>query len=174
MKEIALNILDIANNSISANCTLLSIDIIESVKKNFLKINITDNGCGMNEETLKKVADPFFSSKKIHHIGLGVPLFKQHAEMTGGSFSIKSQPNVGTTVSATFVYDHPDRQPLGNVEDTVAMLISSHPEIDYYYHHITDYNESEMDTRKVKEVLGDIPINTPEVIKMLIEMMSLE
>ena len=174
MKEIALNILDIANNSIRAGCKTLKIEIEESEKDNFMKLTITDDGCGMDEEILKKVTDPFYSSRKTRHIGLGVPFLKQHAEMAGGMFDIKSELGVGTVVTATFVLDHPDRQPLGDIESVMAMIISSNPEIDYYYRHKTDAAEAELDTKAVKEELGDIPITDPEVIKILKDMMSLE
>ncbi len=174
MKEIALNILDIANNSIRAGCKTLKVEIEESEKDNFMKLTITDDGCGMDEEVLKKVTDPFYSSRKTRHIGLGVPFLKQHAEMAGGTFDIKSKLGVGTVVTATFVLDHPDRQPLGDIESVMSMIISSNPEIDYYYLHKTDEAEAELDTKAVKEELGDIPITEPEVIKILKDMMSLE
>lgn len=174
MKEIALNILDIANNSIRAKCKLLSIEIIENSKENLLSLSIIDDGCGMSDEVLNKVTDPFFSSRKTRHIGLGVPFLKQHAEMAGGKFSIQSEIGVGTKVLATFQLNHPDRQPLGDVADVMSMIIASNPEIDYYFHHVIDEDEVELDTRLVKQELDGIPINEPEVIKLLKDMMSFD
>ena len=173
MKEISLNILDIANNSIRAKCTLLAIEIEESLEDNHLSITITDDGCGMDEETLKKVTDPFFSSRTTRHIGLGVPFIKQHAELAGGSFSIISELGKGTKVEAIFQLDHPDRQPLGDMADIMLMLIASNPEIDFLYRHTLNGEENIcLDTREVKEVLEDIPINNQEVLKMLRDMMT--
>ncbi|MGI6718759.1 MAG: ATP-binding protein [Bacteroidales bacterium] len=171
MKELALNILDIANNSIRAKCTLLEIIIEESENNNILTIEIKDNGCGMSAETLKRVTDPFYSTRKTRHIGLGIPFLKLHAELAGGNFAIESTENVGTTVFASFLYNHPDRQPLGDVPDIILMLIASDPQVDYYYKYTTDYGEVEFDTREVKKVLEDININDPEVIKILKDMM---
>ncbi|MDD2204931.1 MAG: ATP-binding protein [Bacteroidales bacterium] len=173
MKEIALNILDIANNSIRAKCTLLEIKITESVKDNLLTLAIIDDGCGMDATTLAKVTDPFFSSRTTRHIGLGVPFLKQHAELAGGKFEITSTVGVGTNVFATFVLNHPDRQPLGDVPDVLLMLIASNPEIDFYYSFTTDDDELVFDTREIKKVLEGIPINSPEVLKMLKDMMVL-
>lgn len=172
MKEISLNILDIANNSIRAKCSLLKIEIEESVKNNKLSVVIDDNGSGMNEETLRKVADPFFSSRTTRHIGLGVPFLKQHAELAGGNFRIKSTLGIGTRVEANFMLNHPDRQPLGDVVGVMLMLIASNPEIDFIYKYKNDDDEVYLDTREVKEVLEDIPINNQEVLKMLQEMMT--
>ncbi|MDL2239677.1 ATP-binding protein [Bacteroidales bacterium OttesenSCG-928-L14] len=173
MKEISLNILDIANNSIRANCKLLSIEIEESEKNNILSVTITDDGCGMSEETLKKVTDPFFSSRTTRHIGLGVPFLKQHAELAGGKFFIKSELGKGTEVHAEFELNHPDRQPLGNVPEIMLMLIASNPEIDFIYRYKNDVDEVSLDTREVKGVLEDIPINNAEVLKMLGDMMTI-
>jgi anti-sigma regulatory factor (Ser/Thr protein kinase) len=173
VKEIALNILDIANNSIRAKCTLLEIKITESVKDNLLTLAIIDDGCGMDATTLAKVTDPFFSSRTTRHIGLGVPFLKQHAELAGGKFEITSTVGVGTNVFATFVLNHPDRQPLGDVPDVLLMLIASNPEIDFYYSFTTDDDELVFDTREIKKVLEGIPINSPEVLKMLKDMMVL-
>jgi anti-sigma regulatory factor (Ser/Thr protein kinase) len=172
MKEISLNILDIANNSIRANCQLLSVEIEESKNSNCLNIVITDDGCGMDEETLKKVTDPFFSSRTTRHIGLGVPFLKQHAELANGSFRISSELGKGTKVEANFCLDHPDRQPLGDVVDIMLMLIASNPEKDFIYRYKNDEDEVLLDTREVKNVLEDIPINNADVLKMLRDMMT--
>ncbi|MCK9302297.1 MAG: ATP-binding protein [Bacteroidales bacterium] len=151
----------------------MEIKITESVKDNLLTLAIIDDGCGMDATTLAKVTDPFFSSRTTRHIGLGVPFLKQHAELAGGKFEITSTVGVGTNVFATFVLNHPDRQPLGDVPDVLLMLIASNPEIDFYYSFTTDDDELVFDTREIKKVLEGIPINSPEVLKMLKDMMVL-
>ncbi|MBE6895424.1 MAG: sensor histidine kinase, partial [Ruminococcaceae bacterium] len=89
MQELSLNILDIAQNSIVANATLIEIGI-EVDTKDFLTITIRDNGKGMDAESVKNVINPFFTSRTTRKVGLGVPFFKQAAEDTGGSFHIES------------------------------------------------------------------------------------
>lgn len=94
--------------------------------------------------------------------------------MAGGDFKIQSIKGVGTTVYASFQYDHPDRQPLGDIPDVILMLIASNPEINYTFHSITDDGEILFDTREVKDALGNVPVNDPEVLKLLKDMMIVD
>ena len=130
MQELSLNILDIAQNSIVANATLIEIGV-EVDEKDFLTITIRDNGKGMDEESVKNVINPFFTSRTTRKVGLGVPFFKQAAEDTGGSFHIESQVGVGTTIKAVFDTTNIDYTPLGEVWDTVAILIQMNETIDF-------------------------------------------
>ena len=77
MKELSLNILDIAQNSIKAKATLVEILVTENSEK--LTFEITDNGCGMTEEFLKNVTDPFTTTRKTRKVGLGLPFLKMEA-----------------------------------------------------------------------------------------------
>ena len=88
MQELSLNVLDIAQNSIRAGADLIEIEISKHTASGILEIRIKDNGCGMTEEQIAKVIDPFFTTRTTRKIGLGVPFFKMTAEMTGGDFSI--------------------------------------------------------------------------------------
>ena len=67
---------------------------------------VTDNGKGMSKEQVCKVIDPFFTTRTTRKVGMGIPLFKMEAEMTGGSFEIESDLNQGTKVTATFITTH--------------------------------------------------------------------
>ena len=123
MRELSLNVLDIAQNSISAGAKLIEIDIREDTAKRLLTIRIADDGCGMTREKLKSVIDPFYTTRTTRKVGMGVPLFRMAAEMTGGSFEIDSEPGKGTVVTALFHTDHVDFVPLGDICSTVTMLI---------------------------------------------------
>ena len=103
MRELSLNVMDITQNSISAGATEIGISVFESEVSEELIITITDNGKGMTEEQVKSVTDPFYTTRTTRPVGLGIPLFKMEAEMTGGDFEIKSTVGVGTTVIARFV-----------------------------------------------------------------------
>ena len=91
MRELALNVMDVAQNSISAGASLITLTVEEDLAADRLTITLEDNGCGMTEEQVRSVIDPFYTTRTTRKVGLGVPLFKMEAEMTGGSFSIRSQ-----------------------------------------------------------------------------------
>lgn len=153
MKEIALNILDIVRNSVSAGAKNIIVEVVESDQSNSMVIKIIDDGRGIESELLKKVDDPFTTSRKTRKVGMGIPLLKQHAEMTGGSFQIESEVNKGTTVLASFVKDHIDRQPLGDICGIFKMMLVSEESINFKYVHYTDKGNFRISTREAKEIL---------------------
>ena len=169
MREISLNILDIAQNSITANATEIRIDVRVDTKSNRLKVSVADNGCGMSEEFLRRVTDPFTTTRTTRKVGLGIPLFKDSAESTGGSFEIKSKQGEGTTTTAVYVLDSIDRMPLGNLQDTIALLIMGKESIRYIFTYSVDGDEFVFDTDEVKNILGDVPLSSTEVIAFLKE-----
>lgn len=163
MPEISLNILDVAENSTRAGASLVEITVNADFRTDRLTVVIKDDGCGMDEEQLSQVTDPFFTSRTTRKVGLGVPFFKYAAESTGGSFSIQSQAGAGTTVTAVFVLSHIDRMPLGDITGTIHTLAVYHPETDFLYRYCYNGESFEMDTRQFKEILGDLPFDMPEI-----------
>lgn len=157
MKELSLNVLDIACNSVKAGAKNISILLTQERRR--LIIEITDDGCGMTEETLLRVTDPFTTSRTTRKVGMGIPLFKMAAEMTGGSFSIDSELGKGTVTSALFKTDHLDFTPIGDMCSTVMTLITMNLNIDFVYKRKRDEKEFTVDTRQLKEILGDVPLN---------------
>ena len=131
MPELSLNILDVAENSIRANASLVEILVLADTIKDVLTISIKDNGCGMSAEQIKKVEDPFFTTRTTRKVGLGIPFFKQAALSTNGSFTIESKQNEGTVVVASFTLSHIDRMPLGDITSTIHMLITVHTQPDF-------------------------------------------
>ena len=164
MLELSLNILDIAQNSIKAKATRLEIDILEDFQDNLLTITIQDNGCGMSEEFLRNVTNPFTTTRTERKVGLGLPFFKQAAEDTGGSLTIKSEVGVGTSVIATFTHDHIDRQPLGDIAGTIFSIVSMNPMLALYYKHVVNGETFIFDTEEVRGVLGDVPLDSLDVL----------
>lgn len=168
MRELSLNVMDVAQNSITAGASLIEIRVEEDRQKGELVIFIIDNGKGMSEEQVQRVIDPFYTTRTTRKVGLGVPLFKMEAEMTGGDFSIQSQLGKGTTVRARFVTSHVDMIPLGNINDTILLLVSCNPDRDFRFVHRIDEKELELDTRQLREVLGeDVPLNDPDVVQWI-------
>ena len=169
MKELSLNILDIAENSVKAGAGLTEIEISESGDK--LTLTIRDNGCGMSEEILRTVTDPFYTTRTTRKVGMGLPLLKMEAEMTGGSMSVSSRwekdypTDHGTVVTAEFYKNHIDFTPLGDVSETLVTLIQGHPEQDFRFLHTRDGKVlCELETSQLRLVLGDVPLNSYEVI----------
>lgn len=167
MKELSLNILDITENSVKAGATLTEISITESGNK--LVISIKDDGCGMSEDIVRSVVDPFYTTRTTRKVGMGVPLFKMAAEQTGGKLEIVSDTgeNHGTTVTAYFYKDHLDFTPLGDVISTVTTLIQGHPDTDFLFTHLIDDKEIRLDTRELRAVLEGVPLNTYDVLEWI-------
>lgn len=168
MKELSLNILDIAENSVKAKASLVEISIEE--QNDTLTIKITDNGTGMTPETLKAVRDPFYTTRTTRKVGMGIPLLQFAAEQTGGRVDIISthvdadKDAHGTTVVALFYKNHIDFTPLGDVISTVTTLIQGHPNVDFLYLHSVDGATVRLDTRELRAVLEDVPLDTYEVL----------
>lgn len=176
MKELALNILDIAENSVKAKATLTEITIEETKEK--IVLTFKDDGTGMTEEVLKTVTDPFYTTRTTRKVGMGLPLLKLEAEMTGGSMTVTSKhistypENHGTLVSAVFYKNHIDCTPLGDVVETIATLIQGHPDTDFLFIHKKEDKEICLDTRELRSVLEGVPLNTYEVIKWIKEFLN--
>jgi signal transduction histidine kinase len=147
MEELSLHILDIVENSIAAGAETVEIYISEDTTKNLLTIEIKDNGRGMEEAMLAKVLDPFFTTKKVRRIGLGLPLLKQAAETACGELKIESKLGQGSIVQATFQLNHIDRQPLGDIAQTLRLLVITHPEIRFIYQHSYDEEKIYFDSQ---------------------------
>jgi anti-sigma regulatory factor (Ser/Thr protein kinase) len=172
MKDLALHILDILQNSVTAGATLVKVEIDEIPDNDQYLVKFIDNGKGMDAEMVKQVTDPFFTTRTTRKVGLGLPLLKQNAERTGGSMKIKSEPGKGTEVDVLFVYSHIDRLPSGDIAGTMALTVSSYPAIDFNYTHTTPTGTFIFDTIEIKETLGDLPINNPQVIAFMKDLIS--
>lgn len=167
MKELSLNILDISQNSVKAGAERIDIKVTESALRDVVSIEITDNGCGMSEELVKTVTDPFVTTRTTRKVGLGIPLLRQQSLDTDGTFDITSKVGEGTRVYADFRLTHLDRPPLGDMPSTIVTLISSDPDIRYVYTHVTDSGEFVFDTDEIKAQLDGIPISEPEILMWL-------
>lgn len=164
MKELSLHILDIAKNSVKAKASVIEIIISEDEGTNLLTIEIKDNGCGMSKEFLEKVRDPFSTTRTTRKVGMGIPLFEAAAVQCGGYVDITSEEGVGTEFKVVFEYNHIDRAPLGDMPGTMQVLISGSPEIDFIYRHEKNGKVFNMDTRELRQVLGEVPLDTPDVL----------
>jgi anti-sigma regulatory factor (Ser/Thr protein kinase) len=167
LRELALHILDIVENSINAGATLVTIDVSEDMRMDRLTIRVDDNGSGMDEEAVRRAADPFFTTRTTRRVGLGLPFLKQATELSNGTFAIESELSKGTTVTATFQHSHINRMPLGDLPNTILSLVVGNPQVDFVYRHVLDNRSFEFDTRPIKAELGDVSLSEPTVIEFL-------
>ena len=167
MLELASHILDIAENSIRAGARLVEIIINEDEKENLLSIEINDDGSGMSKEEIKKVFDPFYTTKTVRRIGLGIPLLSEAAQRAGGNLHLDSIKGEGTKLTATFQLDHLDRQPMGNILSTIRNLIAGNSSVDFIYKHRHNDRRFSLDTREIRKEIDDLPINHFEILKYI-------
>ncbi|MBE7055006.1 MAG: ATP-binding protein [Ruminococcaceae bacterium] len=155
MQEISLNILDIVQNSIRAGATVIDVVIEEAPSVDVFAFTVKDNGCGMDEEMVKRVTDPFVTTRTTRKVGLGISLLKSLAQQAGGDIKLESKVGVGTVIRADFSYSHIDRQPLGDISAVMVSLISMNPDIDFVYSHSFEKEEFTLDTRELRKILGE-------------------
>ena len=169
MTELSLNVLDVAQNSIRAKASLTEISVEIHTDKNSLVITIEDNGCGMDKETVRRAADPFFTTRTARKTGFGIPFFKMSAEITGGSFEIVSEKGKGTKVTAYYVLGSVNRMPLGDMPSVIEALALCNTDMDFIYNYSVDGEGFTFDTVRIKKILEGVPLNAPEVKKFIRE-----
>ena len=167
MKDLALHILDLAQNSLRAGARLIQIYLEEEAEKDLLRVVVEDDGKGIPPDELEKVLDPFYTTRTSRRVGLGLPLFEAAARRSGGGLAITSAPGRGTRLEATFQLRHWDRPPLGDMAGTILTLVAANPEVDFLYRQKLNGMEYTFDTRQIKAVLAEVPINHPEVLSYL-------
>ena len=167
MQELSLNVLDVAENSVRADATLVEITVEEDTAADRLTIVIRDNGKGMTQQQIDSVIDPFYTTRTTRKVGLGVPFFRMAAQLSGGDLTIQSRVGEGTVVTATFGLTSIDRMPLGDMNGTITTLVQCNPHIDWVYTRRKDGREMVMDTRQFREILEDMPLDSPEVLRFL-------
>lgn len=164
MKELSLHILDIVQNSIKAEASLIELYIAEKSSENILRIKIKDNGCGMDDETVKNVANPFFTTRTTRKVGLGLPLLQEAALRCNGTFNIESEKGVGTSVFCSFERDNIDRAPLGDMSTTIMTIVNSLENCEFIFVHEVDDKFYEFSTKKIKEILEENVLTSPEIL----------
>ncbi len=171
MEDISLHILDIAENALRADAKKIEIVLSRDVGKDILTIEVRDDGRGMDQETLSRVRDPFFTTKK-KKTGLGLPLLAQAAEQAGGGMAVESAPGRGTRVTVTFRWSHVDRPAVGDMTGTMMALIAGHPDVDVAYEEREGDAAARLDTAEIKKELEGVPITEPAVLDAIRNMLK--
>jgi anti-sigma regulatory factor (Ser/Thr protein kinase) len=172
VRELSLHILDALQNSVEAEASLVKLTIEEDMMADRLTIIIDDNGRGMDAETVKKATDPFYTTRRTRHVGLGLPLFAAAAQQAGGSLTLESELGKGTRVMVTFQHSHIDRAPMGDICSSLLTLLLSKEQVDLHYVHRVDGRRFEFDTAQIRTELGDVPLSHPAVREWLREFIA--
>ncbi len=164
MREIALHLLDIAENSVAAGAKNIEITIEEDLQNDRLKAAVRDDGHGIDKELLAQVSDPFVTSRTTRKVGLGIPLLKAAAEACEGSMGITSALGQGTCVEVNFQRSHIDRMPLGDIAGTMLTLIIAYPETHWVFDYRGDGAEFLFDDEPIKRELRGVPLTEPSIL----------
>ena len=130
MRDLAAHTADIVRNALDAGAK--NIDITLKAGQKWLLLAISDDGCGMAPSEIRRALSPFYSSKG-KTFGFGLPLLKASAEEAGGFLRLCSQTGRGTLIKAVFSKAHPDRKPIGNMAETILVLMQSCPEVNFRF-----------------------------------------
>ena len=169
MKELALHLMDIAENSVGGGATKITILVEENTEEDYLQIAVEDNGRGMDAEFLANVVNPFTTTRTTRKVGLGIPLFKEACESCNGTFKIESEVGKGTKVEATFQHSHIDRMPLGDIAHTILCLVVAYPNIHWNFKYIYNQNVFDFDDQPIKDELEGISFSEPDILTFLRE-----
>jgi hypothetical protein len=184
VRELSLHILDVVQNSLEAGATHIQLLVDEDVRADRLTIEVRDNGRGMDQELLRRVLDPFVTTRTTRRVGLGLPLLAAAARRCNGQLEIQSEPGKGTTVTVVFQHSHIDRAPLGDMVSTIISILLANPLVDFEYTHRVDAapqneaaprseaSEFRFTTREIRQELGDVPLSHTSVIQWLREFLT--
>jgi anti-sigma regulatory factor (Ser/Thr protein kinase) len=172
MKTISEHILDMVQNSVRANATLIEIIVEEDKKNDIYTLIIRDNGCGMDKQALEQATGPFFTSRNTRKVGLGLALLKQNAEQSSGALEVKSETGKGTEIKAAFQLSNIDRPPLGDVWNSYYLTLLCNEKTRLNYSHKTDKGDFEIFSEEIKETLAGMPLNNKEIKNGIIELIK--
>lgn len=176
MAELCYHLIDLVQNSAAAGADEIHVLLKDSAARDDIVLEIRDNGRGMDEEMVNRVQDPFFTTKSIKKVGLGIPLLKETALMCDGTFSIDSRAGEGTCIRAQLCRSHIDTPPLGDVSGTFLTLLTGHSQIqvgetdraiNIQITYMTDAGSFEISSADIRGHIGDLPFTHPEVIAFL-------
>lgn len=164
-----MHVMDIAQNAVAAGAAHTSITLRLDEREDRLDLTVEDDGRGMTSQQARAALDPFYTSRTTRKVGLGLPLLRLTAQLTGGDVSIESTPGKGTRVNAWFGLSHIDRPPLGDMAGTVSALMQANPDREFCYTLHVNEKSFAVDSREIKQILGDVSLAQPEVALFLRE-----
>jgi len=174
VKEIALHLLDIVQNSVKAGA--VHVDIRFSLGEDgALVMTVKDDGCGMSPEFVARVRSPFVTTRTTRKVGLGIPLLMQNAMQSGGRVDIESQLGEGTTITAVFMTRSIDCLPLGDLASTMATIIMGSPDApEFSLHCDSPAGEMDFSTEQIRAVMDGVSLAEPAVVQWIQESLQEE
>ncbi len=172
MVELSLHLLDMIQNAIEAGASRIKITIDENLEADTLLMEVEDNGKGMSEDQIAKVRDPFYTTRKTRHVGLGLPLLLEACRRCDGDLDIRSTPGIGTTIQATFRHSHIDRAPIGDIPSALLAVLLTGKPVDWLYTHQVNEKVFRADTSEIRRELIDVPLSHPKVRKWLFDFLQ--
>ena len=172
MKTITDHIVDILQNSTRAGASEVKLSIRILPESGFIVFEVADNGRGIPRNLADRVTDPFTTTRKTRKVGLGLPLLRQHASMTGGCLDVRSEEGVGTIVSASFGLASIDRQPAGNLGEAVALFITGNPGVNLVFSYSSPEGSFAISSREISESLEGDDLSRPVWFGIIREMIA--
>jgi len=169
VEDICFHLLDLVQNSAAAGAKNIQVNFEESENHDSLTLEVADDGRGMDEQTLEKVQDPFFTTKSFKKVGLGIPLLKATAQVCHGDFNIRSALGRGTEVHARLQRSHLDCPPLGNLPETLLSLLVSLDPINLHFFYRSDRGEFSVSSNAIRLQVGELHFSHPEIYHFLKE-----
>jgi hypothetical protein len=165
--ELSMHIMDIVENSVKAGASHISISVIETNERDEMQLLIEDNGTGMDESMLKRAQDPFVTTKQGKKVGLGLSMLSEAARKSGGEMRVSAIRGKGTVVEANFGLTHVDRQPLGDMVESLMVLLIGNPDVEFTYHHQKDDVVFHWSTMELPNHLRDLPRCSARVMEFI-------
>lgn len=149
--------LDIVQNSVEAHSTRIELTVAEHAE--VLEFAVVDDGVGMDEETLRRAQDPFYTDGIKHPtrtVGLGLPFLRQLIEAVGGTFSLESAVGVGTRLGVTAPRSHWDLPPIGNLAVVFQQSLCFAGDYEMVINRRRDEADYSMRRSEVVDALGEL------------------
>lgn len=164
MQDMAMQIMEIMMNSIHAKPSRIQLKISDSAKDNKISFTVQDNGSGMSEEMVKKITDPFVTTRTTRKIGMGVAFLKEMCEQCKGALNIRSSPGKGTEVEASVQKDCIDTPEMGDLGELMMECVQADETIEYSFTYSTDTGQFVFQTDEVRKQLADVSLLEPSVL----------
>ncbi len=153
MRDLSLHVLDLIENSIRANASVVQITVNVDTRRGRLALAIEDDGPGL-EMPFERATDPFYTTKDGKRTGLGLSLFRDAAERANGSLALGKSALGGLCVEADMQIGHFDRSPLGDLAAALSSVVCTNPDLDLRCKFLHDGREYEV---RAADVGRDVP-----------------
>ena len=174
MQDIAMHLLELIQNSIKANATKIVIELHEEVDEGMLDMKVQDDGCGMDETSLKHALDPFYTTRTTRHIGMGLAFMQQLCDQCNGSLEVQSEKEKGTRIHARVQISHIDCPPLGDFGEMMMVAIQASATIYYQFIYQIEDKKFVFDSNQIQELLQGVSLQDPSVLLWIKEYINQE